>query len=99
MSDKQSKLQEQLNIASFYGKMFRVKYGADKTKVTVVGSDIDRGYYSDVKPWKMDSHVVSVTSDNEHLGQIESGVSQEVKNVNSRLQKGRRNLVQSSDPA
>ena len=37
MSDKQSKLQEQMNIAQHYGQLFRISYGASKTKVTVVG--------------------------------------------------------------
>ena len=38
MADKQSKLQPQLDIASNYRDMYRIKYGAVKTKVTVVGS-------------------------------------------------------------
>ena len=58
MSDKQSKLQEQMNIAVHYGKMFRITYGASKSKVTVVGSDVDVKYYEDVKPWRMDDQVV-----------------------------------------
>ena len=37
MTDKHTKLQEQLNIATEYGRMYRVTYGASKTKVTVVG--------------------------------------------------------------
>ena len=41
MSDKQTKLQAQIDIASHYGKMYRISYGASKTKVTIVGSDID----------------------------------------------------------
>ena len=60
MSDKQSKLQEQLNIAVEYGKMFRVTYGAAKTKVTVVGSRVDVDYFHDVKPWVMDGKMVQV---------------------------------------
>ena len=35
LSDKQTKLQAQMDIASHYGQMFRIKYGASKTKVTV----------------------------------------------------------------
>ena len=50
MSDKQSKLQEQMNIAVHYGKMYRITYGAAKTKVTVVGSDVDVTYFTDVTP-------------------------------------------------
>ena len=90
MSDRQTKLQAQLEIASHYGKMYRIKYGAAKTKVTVVGSEIDQNYFSDVKPWIMDNEVVQVVTDNEHLGQIVSGTNQEVKNVDLRLEKERK---------
>ena len=48
MSDKQTKLQAQMDIASHYVKMYRIRYGASKTKVTVVGSEIDRKYFQDV---------------------------------------------------
>ena len=92
MSDKQTKLQAQLDIAAHYGKMYRIKYGAAKTKVTVVGSEIDQKYFSDVKPWNMDNDVVQVVEDNEHLGQIVSGRNQEDKNIDLRLEKGRKNL-------
>ena len=33
MSDKQSKLQEQLNLSAHYGRMYRITYGASKTKI------------------------------------------------------------------
>ena len=92
MSDRQSKLQAQLDIASHYGKMYRIKYGAEKTKITVVGSEIDQNYFFDVKPWTMDNEVVKVVIDNEHLGQTVSGTNQEDKNVDLRLDKGRKNL-------
>ena len=92
MCDKQTKLQAQLDIASHYGKMFRIKYGATKTKVTVVGSEVDQNYFSDVKPWIMDGEVVQVVEDNEHLGQIVSGKNQEDKNIDLRVEKGRKNL-------
>ena len=92
MSDKQSKLQEQMNIAVHYGKMFRITYGASKTKVTVVGSDVDVKYYEDVKPWRMDDQVVQVVEDNDHLGLIVSNKNQEQKNVDLKMNKGRNNL-------
>ena len=76
MTDTQSKLQALLDIAEFYGKMYRVTYGASKTKVTVVGSDADMRYYQDVTPWHMDGQTVTVTEDNDHLGQVVSGVCQ-----------------------
>ena len=92
MTDKQTKLQSLLDIAAHYGKMFRIKYGASKTKVTVVGSEIDRKYYQDVSPWKMDDETVKVVDDNEHLGQVVSGNKQEEKNIDVKLDKGRKSL-------
>ena len=61
--------------------MYRITYGAAKTKVTVVGSEIDRKYFHDVKPWTMDNSTVLVVEDNEHLGQVVSGKNKEQKNV------------------
>ena len=92
MSDKQTKLQGQLNISEHYGKMYRIKYGASKTKVTVVGSEVDMNYFHDVKPWTMDNKEVQVTENNEHLGQIVSGKDQELKNIDLMLQKARKSL-------
>ena len=54
MSDKQNKLQEEINIAKYYGDLYRVTYGASKTKVTVIGSDVDVHYFEDTKPSIMD---------------------------------------------
>ena len=99
ITDSQSKLQAQLDIAEHYGKMYRVTYGAAKTKVTVIGCTQDMEYYSDVQPWHLDKQKVKVTTDNEHLGQIVSGVDQEQKNVELRIQKGRRNLFGMLGPA
>ena len=36
MSDSQTKLQSLLDIAEHYGKMYRIQYGASKTKITIV---------------------------------------------------------------
>ena len=92
MSDKQTKLQEQLNIAVNYGKMFRVTYGASKTKITVVGSGVDVEYFQDVRPWTMDGKEVQVVEDNEHLGLVVSNINQAQKNVDMKVQKGRSNI-------
>ena len=92
MSDKQTKLQAQIDIASHYGKMYRISYGASKTKVTVVGSDVDMEYFQSVMPWTMDSKTVQVVDNNEHLGQIVSGKNQEDKNIDLKLDKGRKSL-------
>ena len=92
ITDSQSKLQSLLDIAAFYGKMYRVTYGAAKTKVTVVGSAADMQYYGDVSPWQMDGQTVTVAVDNDHLGQVVSGLAQEQKNLDLRIEKGRNNL-------
>ena len=92
MSDNQTKLQSLLDIAAFYGKMYRIEYGASKTKITVVGSEVDSSYFSDISPWKMNDDVVEIVEDNEHLGQIVSGKSQEQKNVDFRISKARKCL-------
>ena len=99
ITDSQSKLQVLLDIAAFYGKMYRVTYGASKTKVTVIGSEVDMNYYRDVAPWTLDGLTVSVTEDNDHLGQVVSGVQQEQKNVDTRIEKGRKNLFGMLGPA
>ena len=65
----------------------------------MVGSDSDRTYYSDVSPWVLDGLKVKVSLDNEHLGQIVSGVDQEQKNVDLRIQKGRNNIFGILGPA
>ena len=67
-------MQALLNIAEFYGAMYRVTYGAMKTKVTVIGSPADMEYHSDVNPWHLNGQKVKVAVDNDHLGQIVSGV-------------------------
>ena len=79
--------------------MYKVKYGAAKTKVTVVGSPIDMSYYGEVQPWRLNGQKVNVTTDNEHLGQIVSGTDQEQKNVELRIEKGRKNLFGMLGPA
>ena len=41
MSSTLSGLQALIEIAEHYGERYLVKYGADKTKITVIGSEID----------------------------------------------------------
>ena len=79
--------------------MYKVTYGASKTKVTIVGSDRDMIYYRDTTPWQLDSQKVKVCEDNDHLGQIVSGVRQEEKNVDLRIKKGRNNIFGMLGPA
>ena len=41
--------------AEYYGLGYKIKYGATKTKITAVGSNIDMQYYLDTAPWSMDN--------------------------------------------
>ena len=54
MTDDPDKLQCLLDMAPSNGDMYRVKYGAAKTKVTVTGPIIDQDYYKERKPWTME---------------------------------------------
>ena len=99
LTDSQTKLQAMLGIAEFYGKKYDVTYGASKTKITVIGSEIDMKYYAELTPWRLNGMQVTVSSDNEHLGQIVSGHDQEEKNVEMRINKARSCLFSLLGPA
>ena len=92
LTNDQHKLQCIIDIASHYGWKYRVEYGADKTKVTVSGSDIDRQFYRDTQPWTMDNQTIEVVDNNDHLGLIISGKNQEQKNVDLKISKARKSL-------
>ena len=70
-----------------------------KTKITVVGSNIDMEYYQQVSPWVMDNLKVNVVEDNDHLGQIISGTRQIQKNIDESLKRGRGSLFSLLGPA
>ena len=89
MTDQPNKLQSQLDIAAYYGYVYRIEYGAAKTKITVKGSEIDQQYFNDVAPWKMNDEFINVVDENEHLGQVVSPKQQEEKNVDLRIAKSR----------
>ena len=76
-SDDPVKLQTLIDIAAHYGSLYRIQYGASKTKITVSGPEIDMNYYNDTKPWNMNGLPIDVVMDNEHLGQIVRGSRQE----------------------
>ena len=57
-----------------------------------MGSDVDMENFQSVMPWTMDSKTVQVVDNNEHLGQIVSGQNQEEKNIDLKLDKGRKSL-------
>ena len=98
-SDDPVKLQSRIDIASHYGSLYRIKYGASKTKITVSGPEIDIDYYCDTKPWTMDSQSIAVVENNEHLGQIVRGQSQQEKNIESRIKKSQNSLFALLGPA
>ena len=56
-------------------------------------------YYRETTPWHMDGQKVQVTENNDHLGQIVSGINQEQKNIDLRITKGRNNLFGLLGPA
>ena len=99
MSDNPHNLQCILDIASHYGKMYKVTYGSDKTKVVISGPSTDQQYYKDTKPWKMNDEKIQVVDQNEHLGQVISGDRQESRNVDLRINKGRKALFSLLGPA
>lgn len=92
MSDDQNKMQSLLNLAGQCGKMCKIKYGASKTKITIIGSERDQTYFHDVQPWTMDGEQVEVVEDNDHLGQIVSGCRQVEENIDDRIKKKRKSL-------
>ena len=67
MSSSQSALQGQINIAEHYGTRYRIKYGAEKTKITVIGSDIDMKYFQDTTPWSMGGQSIKVVDDTKDI--------------------------------
>ena len=99
MENDPVKLQALIDIAAHYGYLYRIKYGASKTKITVSGSEIDVSYYQDTKPWKMSGHTIDVVENNKHLGQIVSGNKQEEKNIDLRIKKSRKTLFGMLGPA
>jgi hypothetical protein len=99
MSSKQSGLQGLIGIAEHYGDRYKITYGASKTKITVVGSEVDMDYYSDTTPWIVGGQPIKVVDDNDHLGQKVSGKRQEEKNIDERIKKGRGHLFSMLGPA
>ena len=98
-SDDPVKLQALIDMAAHYGSLYRIQYGASKTKITVSGPDIDVKYYKDTQPWSMGGQAIQVVDNNEHLGQVVSGSRQEEKNVDLRIRKSRNMLFALLGPA
>ena len=60
-------------------------FGAEKTKVTVTGSRHDIQYYKDINIWSLYGEKLNMSEDNEHLGQVVSGIDEERKNVDKNI--------------
>ena len=95
ISDSQVRLQCLLDIASNYGQRFRIKYGVSKTKITRVSAEVDKNYFLDTKPRKMDGEQVKIVD----LGQIVSDIRQEQNNIDLKLRNGRGTLFKLLGPA
>ena len=67
LTDNPVKLQALIDMAEHYGKLYRIQYGALKTKITVSGPDVDVQYYKDTQPWNMAGQPIEVVENNEHL--------------------------------
>ena len=66
---------------------------------SVVGSAVDRQYYKDIQPWRMDSLPVSVKEDNDHYGLILSGYMEEENNIDNKIKKAHGSLFKLMGPA
>jgi hypothetical protein len=92
LSGSPRSLQAALDIVSYFGRRYRIVFNADKTK-------LDMDHYKDVSPWHLNDEKISVVDENEHLGFIVSGTSEEQKNADSNIQECRRSLLSLSGPA
>ena len=92
-------LQAILNIADFFAKRYRIIFNADKTKLIVTGSAIDMDYYKEINTWHLGGESIIAAEDNEHLGLIVSGTSEEQKNVDGNIQACRNSLFGLLGPA
>ena len=99
LSGSPSSLQAALNIVSHFGRRYRVNFNADKTKLVVTGSLIDMQYFMDTSPWTLNGERVSVVENNEHLGLVVSGTSEEQKNVDNNIKDCRKSLFGLLGPA
>ena len=89
LSNDPRSLQGLINIIGHYGRRYRLIFGAGKTKVTITGSTHDMKYYKDIKMWSLYGEELTVSEDNDHLGLIVSGNSEEIKNVDKNIASAR----------
>ena len=92
MSGTPRGLQGLINIVGHYGQRYRLIFGAEKTKVTVTGSRHDMQYYKDNSIWSLYEEKITVAENNDHLGLVVSGYSEELKNVDKNIKSARDSL-------
>ena len=89
VSNDPRRLQGLINIVGHFGRRYWLQFGADKTKVTVTGSNIDMDYYQDIGLWTLYGQRLTVTEDNEHLGLLVSGTDEVTKNIDKNIKSTR----------
>ena len=99
LSQSPRSLQSALRIVSHYGKRYKLKFNALKTKAVVTGSKHDMEFYKNTTPWHLNGEVIQVAEENDHLGLIVSGLNEEQKNVDENLQKCRASLFSLMGPS
>ena len=60
--------------------------------MTITGSKPYMSYYQDNNSWSLDGEPLKVTEDNEHLGLVVSGLNEELKNVDKKIDSARKTL-------
>ena len=73
--------------------------GPSKMRITVTGPESDMDFYRDTEPWVLGGNKIPVTLENNNLGLIVSGLDEEDKNVEMKLDKGRKSLFALLGPA
>ena len=98
LSDSPSGLQAAINIVDHYAKRYRVNFNPAKTKAVVTASKVDMAFYKDTKPWLLNGERIKVVNENEHLGLIVSGWSEEQKNVDQKINNCRNSCLPCQAP-
>ena len=68
-------------------------------RVTVTGPTCDMDFFQDSTPWVLDGNNIPVETENDHLGLIVSGTDEIERNVEMKLEKGRKSLFALLGPA
>ena len=89
LSNDPRNLQGLIDIVGHYGRRYWLQFGAEKTRVTVTGSNTDMDYYQDIKLWTLYGENLTVSEDNDHLGLLVSGRNEVTKNLEKNIRSTR----------